>query len=299
MDTASIVRQLGGIASTASLAAAGLSDYRVRSAVRAGVVVRVRNGWVTTLSATEPRVQAVRAGGLLTGISALRELGAWVLDPPPCVHIAVPAHASGRRARPDQLLHWENPTAPPSRPGVAALGDALVRLALDESLDVAVPCFDWALFTARLDRVDFERILLRLPPSLRTIRAHIDRNSQSLLESIARVRLHARGWQVRSQVRVGVDSAIDLVVEDHVALELDGRAFHESTFETDRRKDLAITMEGRHAIRVSMTMLRDSWGDVEAAIGCALAARRHGDRGNSGELTPVLRAKLRARRLRR
>jgi very-short-patch-repair endonuclease len=100
---------------------------------------------------------------------------------------------------------------------------------------------------------------------------------------------------VRSQVRVGAFSAIDLVVEDQIALELDGRAFHEATFEADRRKDLAITIEGRHSIRISRRILRESWTDVERAIAAGLAARRHGDAGKSGELFAPPKRKLRAR----
>jgi very-short-patch-repair endonuclease len=76
-------------------------------------------------------------------------------------------------------------------------------------------------------------------------------------------------------VRVGELGAIDLVIEDQVALELDGREFHESTFEGDRRKDVAITSEGRHPIRVSHSMVRSEWASVERAIEAALRARRH------------------------
>jgi very-short-patch-repair endonuclease len=85
---------------------------------------------------------------------------------------------------------------------------------------------------------------------------------------------------------VGELGAIDLVVEDHIALELDGRAFHESTFERDRRKDLQITREGRHALRVSTSMLYREWHSVEAAIEAALHARLGPVAGNSGKPTP-------------
>ena len=171
----------------------------------------------------------------------------------------------------------------------------MVRVALDEALEVAVPCFDWALATNRLDVIGFEAVLLRLPPAVRPIREWVDRRSQSVLESTARVRLCSRGWRVRSQVRVGDLGAIDLVIDDHVALELDGRSFHESTFETDRRKDLAIAQEGRHAIRVSTRMLRDSWSEVEGAIGAALAVRGRHEPEKSGELTHVSPRRLRVR----
>ncbi len=295
MDPVATVTAAGGLAPIAHLRSMGCSEYSLTVAVRAGLLNRVRNGWYTTLDAGSPRVVAVRSGGRLTGISALHDFGAWILDPPRSIHVAVPEHSSAKPAGPHVSLHWEDPWDPPSRPGVAALTDSLVRLALDESLEVSVPCFDWALATNRLDQIDFERVLLRLPRVLHGIASLVDGRSQSILESVARVRLQRSGWRVRTQVGVGLFGAIDVVIEDRVALELDGRAFHESTFESDRRKDLAITIEGRHPIRVSMSILREAWPDVEKAIAAALAARRFGDAEKSGELLKVPRRKLRAR----
>jgi very-short-patch-repair endonuclease len=152
-------------------------------------------------------------------------------------------------------------------------GDALLRAALDEDVEVSAPCFDWAFASGRLDLMGFESIMRALPVAGRSIRDWVDPDSQSVLESVARVRIRKRGWTCRSQVRVGDSGAIDLVIEDQVALELDGRAFHESTFESDRRKDLAITLEGRHALRVSKPMLLEAWPQIEEAVGLALAAR--------------------------
>jgi very-short-patch-repair endonuclease len=295
VDPVDIVTAAGGIASTADLRAAVCSEYGLTVAVRAGRMTRIRNGWYTTLDPAAPRVAAVRSGGRLTGASALYELGAWMLDPPGRIHVAVPAHSSARPSDERVVLHWEDPCGPPSLPGVAALGDALVRLALDAPADVAIPCFDWALATGRPDRIDLERVLLRLPPPARLFAELIDDRSQSVLESVARVRLMTSGWRVRSQVGVGDFESIDLVVEEQIALELDGREFHESTFERDRRKDLAIAVEGRHSIRISLSILRDAWPKVERAIAAALAARRHGDGGKSGECRSMRSRKLRAR----
>lgn len=161
----------------------------------------------------------------------------------------------------------------PESEAVVSLHDALVRVALDHDLEVSVPCFDWAFRTGRLDRFAFERVLVDLPAHARVIAHWVDPRSQSLLESIARVRLMRRGWNVRSQVRVGDLEAIDLVANDMVGLELDGKEYHESTFERDRRKDAMIAIEGRHAIRASYGMVVHEWSLVQRAIAAALRAR--------------------------
>jgi very-short-patch-repair endonuclease len=274
MDVRAAIEAAGGFASTRHLRAVGVSEQRLTSAVRDGVVRRVRRGWYSTRDPADPRFAAVSLGGVLTGVSALDAMGAWVWRRPREIHVSVPPNASRFSRPPGVVIHWEE-SGSPSAVGIANVHDALVRVALDADLETAVGCFDWAVRAGVLDLIDLERILLALPGSARQFRRWLDPKSQSILESVARVRLLRRGWSVVSQVRVGELGAIDLVIEDVVALELDGRKFHESTFERDRRKDVAIVNEGRHPIRVSRSMVWSEWRSIECAIEAALRARRH------------------------
>ncbi|MCU1417817.1 MAG: hypothetical protein JWP32_1991 [Schumannella sp.] len=262
--------------------------------VRSGELRRPRIGWYSTLAAGDPRFRAVAAGGRLTGASALHVMGAWMLDPPDRLHVAVAPGARVVRSSVDACIHWVHSTG--DSPCVVSLVDALTQAALSEPLETVVSVFDWALHTGRLHRIDFERILLSLPAPARVLGKWVDPDSESVLESIARVRLRRRGWGVRSQVRVGELGAIDLVIEDHIALELDGREHHEKSFERDRRKDLQIVTEGRQAIRVTYSMLTRDWQGVERAIEAALAARRFGDVGGSGVKSAEPRGSRRTRR---
>jgi very-short-patch-repair endonuclease len=206
-------------------------------------------------------------------VSALAELGAWVLHRPPQLEVAVTRGSARLRHDAGAIVHWVSDRATPASTSVVGVSEALVRVVLDHDLEVSVPCLDWALSTGRLDRVEFEQLILALPESARCIREWVDPASQSVLESVARVRLRRRGHRIRSQVPVGDLRVIDLVIDDVVALELDGREHHESTFETDRRKDLQIVIEGRQPLRVSYSMLVHDWPTVELAITAALRAR--------------------------
>lgn len=205
-------------------------------------------------------------------------MGAWMLRPPSAIEVAVTRGSSRLRADDGAVLHWES-SGDGGSASVVSLLDALFRVILDHDLEVAVPCLDWALHSGRMGRIGFERLLLMLPHTARCIREWVDPAAQSVLESVARVRLFRRGWRVRSQVRVGDLDAIDLVVNDHVALELDGREHHESWFVRDRRKDLQIAIEGRHCLRASYGMVVDEWPRLEAAIVSAM--RRRGVAHNS------------------
>lgn len=282
MDAVAAITRLGGLASTRQLIGIGCTERELHRAVRTGAARRPRLGWYSTFATEDPRFRAVRIGGRLTAESALDALGAWILNRSSTLHVAVePGSSRLRHVAGDVRLHWVRPQSPSHSAAIVGLPDALVQTVLSAPLETAVSCLDWALSTGRLDRIGYERVLLRLPESARAIREWIDPRSQSVLESVARVRLASRGWAVRSQVGVGDIQSIDLVVEGHIALELDGREHHLSRFEEDRAKDLEITIEGRHSIRVTHLILRRNWARVELAIESALAARRSGDVGQS------------------
>lgn len=287
MDPVALVNGLGGIATRRELIAAGVTDRLLRSHVQEGILRQPARGSYSSLPRQDPRFRATVLGGLVTGASAMDLMGAWLPAHPKVLHVAVPPSTGRRPHVAGVRFHWGDQRQ--GARGVASLVDSLARVVLDEDLETSVCCLDWALSTGRLDRIDFESIWLRLPRSAHSVAEWVDPRSQSILESVARVRLCRRGWRVRSQVRVGELQSIDLVVEDAIALELDGRRFHESTFSTDRRKDLQITIEGRHAIRLDAPLLFGAWSLVEEAIAAALAARGRGVVDNLGANADVAR----------
>ncbi len=282
MDPEAFVRSRGGFARVRDLQAAGLSRNLLTELVADDVLRRPRNGWYSTRDASDPAYRAVALGGRLTGVSAFAEWNAWLPEKPRILHVAVKGKASAVRRVHGVALHWHDERLSGTAWSVG-LEDALLRVALDEPLETAVCVFDWAWRSGRLDRVGFESVLAQLPRGMQCLREWVDPNSQSVLESVARVRCLRKGWRVRSQVPVAGTQAIDLVIEDTVALELDGRRFHESTFTADRRKDLAIAIEGRHSLRVDSGLLFGSWPSIERAIERILATR--GRRQNFG--TPL------------
>jgi very-short-patch-repair endonuclease len=282
-DIASIVHSLGGMAQKRQLVARGARDLDLTRAVKSGEVIRARQGWYTTLPSEDPAVRAVRVGGRLTGISALAAMGAWVLDTPE-LHVSVPANAARLRNQWNRLtrlnvastrgvtLHWERPDVAERGTSVAVgLIDALYRAVLDEDLETAVAVIDWALRTGQLDDIDFERLIAALPANRRYIREWVDPLCDSLPESLSRTRIRLAGHRVVSQVAVGNLESIDLVVDDIVAVEIDGDEHHRERFEKDRNKDMTITMARLHVLRPSARMVFRNWGRVAAAIEVALS----------------------------
>jgi predicted DsbA family dithiol-disulfide isomerase/very-short-patch-repair endonuclease len=195
-------------------------------------------------------------------------------DPP--LEVSVPLNASrlGRHGA-SVVIHYDRPEIH-ERGDVAVvdLRDAIVHAVRSLSFEEAVSALDWALHTGRIDDSDLACIGDRLPRSVAGVVDWVDRDCESFLESIVRTRLQIAGHSVVSQERVNGSQRIDLVVAGAIAVEVDGREHHESAFESDRRKDLAITLEQKHALRLTYTLIQQEWPRVLAAIETALELRR-------------------------
>ncbi|MGY6498167.1 MAG: hypothetical protein ACXIUP_08065, partial [Microcella sp.] len=280
--------QAGGAAGRAHLRSLGHSDRTLSAAVRARVIARPRRGWYTVWPDSDPRLQALRIGGRLTGLSAIAAMGGWVRTRPR-MHVAVPINAARLRCprrrtvaftasprRSSVVLHWSRQRHDRDvSTGVVGLLEALEVAFLTATSEDAVAALDWARRSGRIDVIDLETLRERLPASLRILVARSSDQCHSLPESLTRTRLAALGLRAREQVVIPGDaSPIDLLVEHAVAIEVDGDEFHRDRFERDRAKDLAITVHGLHAIRPAARHVYDDWPRVEAAVLTALAERK-------------------------
>lgn len=284
-DLNAIVASMNGMAQKQQLVRRGVTDHDLTRAVRAGEVVRVRNGWYSTRAENDPELRAVRVGGRLTGISAIHSWGGWVLGDHP-LHVAVNRNSARLRTQQNRharlnveaprgvLLHWEE-RAMASRGSatMVAMLDALHRVACDESLETTVAAFDWAMHANLIDRIDFESLILSMPEERRGLRDWIDIDCESLPESLARTRLRLAGHKVESQVTLANGQRIDLVVDGVVGVEVDGRQHHLTRFEYDRGKDVEITIDHKHALRPSANMVFHHWSRFALAVDTALADR--------------------------
>lgn len=283
MGIAHVVHSLGGFAQKQQLVARGARDGDLTRAVRSGEVIRARQGWYTTLPPQDPAVRAVRVGGRLTGISAVDAAGGWVIRNQ-LLHVSVPRNGarhrspSNRRRRlrsgTSTVRHWDDVAV--LERGTAssvALADALFRVVLDESFEQAVAALDWARHTGVLDEIDFETLMLALPGNLRAIRDWVDAACESLPESLARTRLRMAGHHVEIQAELPTGEFVDLVVDSAVGIEVDGRRWHEGSFERDRAKDITITLERMHGLRPSASTVFGDWPRLYRAICVALEER--------------------------
>ena len=95
------------------------------------------------------------------------------------------------------------------------------------------------------------------------------------IETILRVGLKDAGLGCDIQVRVPGVGKVDIIVEGCIAIETDGRAFHDTprAREHDYARDLALTRAGYTVLRFSYRQVMFELPDVLIAIRTALANR--------------------------
>lgn len=256
-----------GIATTRALRGAGLRDAEIRTAVRGGSLVRIRQGVVATPGCDPAVLAAARIGGRLAGASAARALGFWA---PPRRNLVVEV-PRGAHVPPTGAAVLRGPSGP-ARYGVSTASDVVGQILRSEPPHIAVAVLDSILRRSGLTRVDLEFAVDGLPRRLRRWLRFVDPRAESGTESIVRVLLALDGIVATPQVRVPFSDLerLDLVVGDRLVIECDSRAHHSTPAELDRdnARDLMLTALGFLVIRIRY---RAAVGDPEGVVAAVRA----------------------------
>ncbi|MFM9876800.1 MAG: type IV toxin-antitoxin system AbiEi family antitoxin domain-containing protein [Rhodoglobus sp.] len=275
------------IVSTSDLIERGLRAAELTAAVRSGDLWRVRRGQYCLPGTTSPTVTAVRVGGLLTCTTALRSYGVWMPDDP-SVHVWMPRNASRMRSPRDRWLpltdqtsdgvelHWWPLSEPPATgSGRVGLADALGHAVRCAPRPIAIAAIDSVLNARLLDSRAVESMMSALPRRYRGLLTDIDGRSMSGIETILRLALRDAGLSCEVQVRVSGVGRVDLVVEGCIAIETDGRSFHEGaeTRARDYDRDLKLTLAGYTVLRFDYRQIMFELESVVQAVRVALVNR--------------------------
>ncbi|HEX4057755.1 MAG TPA: DUF559 domain-containing protein [Galbitalea sp.] len=281
-----------GIFTLRTLESGGVTERKRSELLRAGTLVRLRNGWFARQDADVDQIRAVRLGGRITCLTALRQQGLWVM-PDRRLHVSVRGNASRLRcpdsrgkawdptSHPDVCLHWtEIHWDAPAAVAVETLGTSIAHLLRCTDRNSAIVTIDSALNTViggkpLLVMSELRGLIAQLPPSYSRIIDLVDPTAQSGLETLARLRLRGRGLRVRTQVEIDRVGRVDVLIGDRLVLELDSRRHHlGENYEKDRTRDLELVRQGFTVLRVSYHRVMFDWPSVEEAI---LVSVRRGD----------------------
>ncbi|MCD7102217.1 hypothetical protein [Pseudoclavibacter sp. 13-3] len=224
-------------------------------------------------------LRAVSLGGVLSGPHALARWGGRI-PPDAYGHIVQVGHTAPIK-RERLHTHYVHHAAMPAAPfGIVpwqqALRHALGRLEIVE----AVAVVDGLLHTARSRKLppasalreDEIRSELMRSSLGRQVLALSDADSESIIESYPRVRLRLLGYDVKIQVRLPSLERLDLLIEEIISLEADGRGHAEpGRYVKDHAKAARSAQTGVIPLRFTFAQIIYHWDLVLSSIEALLA----------------------------
>lgn len=271
MDLGFLLAHGRGVVRTAQLMSCGLTPAAIRTAVRSGVLCAVRRGWYATPDADPTVLRAVRAGGVLSCLSALRMHGYWT-PPSAVVHLRRTEHGRYRTAaaRPAPDVHDCSLRPADSRPSGSVDGSltALRFLPGCVSDEELIAVIDSMLNQRRVAMSDIRAALSEHPARVRELVDRCDGRAESGTESLVRVRLRRRNLKVTPQVLIPGVGRVDLLLGNRSVIEVDSRAHHTdlAAYENDRRRDLILTELGYQPIRLTYHRVLHDWAAIEQSL---------------------------------
>ncbi|GLI25813.1 hypothetical protein ARHIZOSPH14_00550 [Agromyces rhizosphaerae] len=267
-------RDLGGVARTAELAAAGVGRRDLARAVDEGAVVRLRQGIYAVPDLAPDAAEAVRHGGALGCLSAARALGLWVLTDDDRLHVSMaPTGRSREHSDCACVVHW---TGGGLRP-VASIVDVLRQVLACAGPEEFFVCLESAMRLKRIDADGVARLREHVPAWARPLIDDARWDADSGLESLLRFRLRLFRLRIRSQVAIPTVGRVDHVIGDRLILEADGRENHdgESNRHRDLVRDAAAAALGFDTLRFDYAQIVHDWPSVRAAILAKVDAGLH------------------------
>ena len=267
-----LIRVETGVFSTAELRQLGCDRSGLRRRLSRGSLIRLRPGWYATPVADAVVAEAVRRGGALSCVSALRFHKIWVPPGPGQVHVRVSRHGKKAGSRSCQGYGRPVPVTTAVDPIPVALGCA-ARCLGDE--DWIVVC-DSVLNSTEVDVPTLQAQMGVLPVRLRELMAKCDQSSQSGTESITRLRLRAAGFAVEVQPEISHVGWVDLRV-GRLLIECDSKAHHTSLadYQNDRRRDRKALVDRWLTMRITYDDVLYGWDEVLADIRSITRTDRH------------------------
>jgi hypothetical protein len=303
-----LMRRHENVASRTTLLNDGCPARVIDAAVASGIITSLRRGYYATAAADLDQRRAGILGGQLTCVSALRRQGIWA-GHDPRLHLFLGRSASASRIALVSLLgrdpsvrrnsaqfesdtgrprlHWSRPSA---RTILRPESHTDWRQSTLDSLRLAMICMDEENALAAVDSAlhiglitpdDLDLLFAALPERLHVLRALIDPRADSGQESIVRLRLIRAGFSVEPQVPVPGSSALDLLIEGLVGLEIDSREWHgdDEQIRFDFDKTLRSQESGTPCLRILYWHVFHDWPRTLRTITRAVADARFALRG--------------------
>jgi hypothetical protein len=251
------------VASRDMLIAHGASGRMLTAAVKSGHLLRARRDHYVLPEDSRRLVEAIRIGGRLACVSALADVGIFVLDDSyPHLHLD---HSMSRLRSPRSRfvplrnhnrngaeLHWwplvdDDASTEFSVSGV----DALIQAVRCQHPWFALASIDNALFTGRIANSSVPRIFENAPEQIQYLQTEVDGRAEAGQESVLRMIVRQDRLHCDLQRSIETVGRVDLVVEGCLVVEADSRQAHDGWEKhiDDRHRDLLLAKQRYMSLR--------------------------------------------------
>jgi very-short-patch-repair endonuclease len=261
-----------GVYSTSELHRHGLNSWQIRHRVQTGDLVGLRRGWYATPTADPDVVAAVRAGGVLGCVSALRKHSLWV--PPGYSRIHTRSTRYGATTTHQVCRGFGSP--PPTLTATDPIPIALLSAARCMTAEHWIATCDSAMNNAQITVPEMASELGTSSRRVAALLARCDPRSQSGTESITRVRLLSAGFAVVVQPPISTVGRVDLRI-GRLLIECDSIRHHTSidNYRNDRRRDRRALVDRWMTMRITYDDVLYGWDEVLADIRAITRPDRH------------------------
>lgn len=283
-SAAAALAVIGPIARANALESCGVARREIARALRAGEIVRLRQGVYALTDAPSEFVHAAEHGGAPSCVTAGRMHGLWILDEEQSeLHLWLGdggrRRACGRRGCRGALrVHWDEGSTTIGR--LPPVRSVLLQIALCAGEECFFAALESALRQNLLSASGLKWLRARLPTELRWLVTFARADADSGLESLLRLRLHRLGIAVRTQVAIEGVGEVDFVIGERLIVEADGRENHDDLSGRSRRhkdlvRDARAAALGYETLRFDYALIVHEWETVAAAIVAKVAAGAH------------------------
>jgi len=270
VDLLRALDDLGGAARRTELLIAGVPERSLAREMRSGRVLKVGSGTYALASASHEVCLARLIRAQVGCVTACEHWGLPVWEDHKCTHLVVPRDRSSSR-RPERVtagvvLH--RTSAPISVRLWASAAVAVDQAGWCTSPVGQLVIVDAALRAGVLLAGDLAHFGARDARRHAWLRLRASGAAESPLETVTRVGLATAGFAFAEQVVVPHVGRLDFVVEDTVAVEADGWAFHggRESFERDRARDRSMLALGIPVMRFTAREIRTDLQSVVLQI---------------------------------
>lgn len=259
------------------LLSSGMSPKDITSAVRAGVLMRLRRDRYAAVDVDDDVAEAVRIGGRLSCLSLLKAIGVFVLR---CdslhVHVRPGTSRIRRPLSTDTVLHWDVWSGREGSLHVVALLDAIRHSVRCQVPRAAVATLDSLLHHGLVTRRQMESVFEAMPARFGVLMALVDPSAESGPETFMRLILRGLGVAYETQVEIPGVGRVDFVVDGWLIIECDSKEFHEGWDKQieDRARDIAAARRGYVTIRPIANDLMHDAANVRSSVAEVLGALR-------------------------